>query len=49
MQHLKSQLQDQIRLNTKRHMGKGDLNFSAFNGMNERERQLNKGELEQMY
>jgi hypothetical protein len=30
-------------------MGKKDLNFSLFSGMNERERQLNKSELEQMY
>jgi hypothetical protein len=46
---LKEQLQNQIRLNTKRTMGKKDLNIAMFAGMNERERMLNKGELERMY
>ena len=42
----KSTLQEQMRNNTSRHQGKKDLNYSLFSGMNERERQLNKAELE---
>lgn len=38
-----------MRVNSKRTMGKKDTNFALFNGMNERERLLNKSELEQMY
>lgn len=46
---LKQQLETQIQVNSKRHMGKRDLNFSMFQGMNERERALNKAELDEMY
>ncbi|CDW71383.1 UNKNOWN [Stylonychia lemnae] len=47
--NLKQLLQQQIKSNSKRSMGKGDLNYSALNGMNERERLLNKQQLEEMY
>eukprot|EP00347_Sterkiella_histriomuscorum_P017157 403350450 len=49
--NLKQQLKDQMKQNytLKKHNGKGDLNYSALNGMNERERALNKKQLEEMY
>ena len=46
----KLSLKEQMRNNqTSRHMGTRDLNYSMFSGMNERERKINKAELEQMY
>ena len=36
--NLRDQLQNQIKNNSIRTMGKRDLNYAMFNGMNERER-----------
>lgn len=38
-----------MRNNSNRNFGKKDLNYSALEGMNERERLLNKSELEEIY
>lgn len=48
MAALRDQLQNQMRINSKR-MQDPQASGVLYRGMNERERQLNKGELERMY